>query len=566
MRRVLIVLSPVLAWVLWAAVTLPPSARPLAGAALVPGTPPTARGAYHIHSRASDGTGTIDDIARAAAEAGLQFVIITDHGNATRPMEAPRYVGSVLCIEAVEISTTDGHYAALDLPAPPYPLAGEGRDVAEDVARLGGFGIAAHPDSVKDTLQWRAWDARVDGIEWFNADSQWRDESRWRLLPTLLQYPLRPAETVASLFDRPVSALRQWDELTARRRVVGFAAADAHARMGWRGKADPYDESLYVRAPSYESVFRAFSMRAELEAPLTGDGARDARLILDAVRAGRIYAAFDAVAGPGVLDFRAGSATARARQGGWIPDGDGAVRFDARANLPPGGSLVLLRNGHQVAQATGQALAYADTQPGAYRVEARIPGAPGSPPLPWIVSNPIYVGPGYAPAGPDRPFAATAQATLELPSGIWRIEKDPGSTGTFANTAAPDGVIREFAFQLAAAGASPFVALVTDETGPMHDAARLSFRARASRPLRLSVQARVADGAAEGRRWQRSVYLDGTPREVTVAFADMRLAGTGERAALAPARISSLLFVVDTTNARAGDGGRVWITHLRTER
>ena len=35
----------------------------------------TIRGAYHVHSVASDGTGTLDDIAAAAARAGLQFVI-----------------------------------------------------------------------------------------------------------------------------------------------------------------------------------------------------------------------------------------------------------------------------------------------------------------------------------------------------------------------------------------------------------------------------------------------------------------------------------------------------------
>jgi len=526
----------------------------------------TVRGLLHVHSRGSDGRGSLDEIAAAAARAGLRFLVVTDHGDGTRAPEPPSYRSGVLLLDAVEVSTRGGHYLALGLPKAPYPLGGEPADVVEDVRRLGGFGIAAHPDSAKGALQWRAWDARIDGIEWFNADSQWRDESRWRLLPTLLQYPLRPAETVVSLFDRPVSALRQWDELAARRRVVGFAAADAHARMGWRGKAEPYDESLYVRAPSYESVFRAFSMRAELRDPLTGDGVRDARLILDAVRGGRVYAAFDAVAGPAVLDFHAGSATARAWQGGWLPGGDGAVRFDARANLPPGGSLVLLRNGNQVAQATGQALAHDDTQPGAYRIEATVPGAPGSPPLPWIVSNPIYVGPAYAPATPEPPSAAPALASLELPSGIWRIEKDQGSTGTFANTGTPEGVIREFAFQLAGAGTSPFVALVTDEAGATHDATRLSFRARASRPLRLSVQARAANGATEPVRWQRSVYLDGTPREVTVAFADMRVAGTGERAALAPARISSILFVIDTTNARPGEGGRVWITRLRTER
>ena len=88
MRRFLIVVSPVLAWLVWAAVTLPPPARVLAGAALVPGTPPTARGAYHVHSRASDGTGTIEEIAAAAEAAGLQFVLIAAHEAHARLLKA----------------------------------------------------------------------------------------------------------------------------------------------------------------------------------------------------------------------------------------------------------------------------------------------------------------------------------------------------------------------------------------------------------------------------------------------------------------------------------------------
>ena len=40
-------------------------------------------GGYHIHSVRSDGTGTVDDIAAAASRAGLQFLLLTDHGDAT---------------------------------------------------------------------------------------------------------------------------------------------------------------------------------------------------------------------------------------------------------------------------------------------------------------------------------------------------------------------------------------------------------------------------------------------------------------------------------------------------
>ncbi len=79
-----------------------------------------------------------------------------------------------LCLDAVEISTNGGHLVALGLPAAPYPLAGEAGDVLEDVHRLGGFGIAAHPDSPKADLQWRDWEVPFDGIEIVNLDTAWR--------------------------------------------------------------------------------------------------------------------------------------------------------------------------------------------------------------------------------------------------------------------------------------------------------------------------------------------------------------------------------------------------------
>jgi hypothetical protein len=561
-RRITIgVAVAVVAWIGWAALTLPPPSLRLRQPAAAAGGPALVRGVYHTHSRASDGTGTIPDIAAAAARAGLRFVIITDHGDGFRRPAPPRYIAGVLCIEAVEVSTTDGHYAALGMAPPPYPLGGEARDVVEDVARLGGFGVAAHPDSAKRALRWDAWDAPFDAMEWFNADSQWRDEPRWHLLPTLLQYPWRPTESVASLFDRPAGLLRRWDELTATRHVVGLAAADAHARMGLGGKTDPYDELLYVKVPSYESVFRAFSLGIELQAPLSGDAVADAGAVLAAIRRGRVYAAFDAIAGPAALSFTAGSDGHVARQGEDLAF-DGPVRFLAATNAPAGSSLVLFRNGEPMRTVTAPDLDWTGDRPGTYRVEARVPGAPGDPPLPWIVSNPIYVGlpPRQGPAG-----APAVHARLVLPAGSWQIEKDPGSSGSFDTAASGDLVRHTFRFQLGRGGRSPFVALVTRDVDPLRDAARIAFHAAATRPLRLSVQVRLVEGARE-RRWQRSVYLAPEPRDVVVSFDDMRTAGASERRPFQPAQIESLLLVFDTVNARPGDGGVVWVEGLRTER
>jgi hypothetical protein len=562
-RRWLAIVALLLfAWIAWAALTVPPPSARLALPAPAAGDPPMVRGAYHVHSRASDGTGTLPEIAAAAARAGLRFVILTDHGNGFRRPAPPRYLGRVLCIDAVEISTTDGHYVALGMPAAPYPLGGEARDVVEDVARLGGFGIAAHPDSAKRELRWEAWDTDVDGMEWFNADSQWRDEPRWRLLPAVLQYLVRPTESVASLFDRPEGLLRRWDTLSARRPTVGLAAADAHARMGLAGKSDPYDELVYVKAPSYETIFRAFSLRVELLAPLSGDAEADAGAVLAAIRAGRVYSAFDSTAGPAALSFTAKSGGRTARQGEELAFG-GPVQFRAVTNAPPGGSLTLIRNGDAVQRAGGSSLVWQDERPGAYRVEASAPGAPGDPPLPWIVSNPIYVGQAAAKA--PAPAVPPAAARLIWPAGAWHIEKDPRSTGV-ETTTVEAGVIRHrLEYALGPGAASPFVALVTLDVGALRDATRLTFRAASTRPMRMSVQVRLVDGASE-RRWLRSVYLEPRAREITVTFADMRVAGTAARERFAMADVQALLFVVDTVNARPGDGGALWIDGLRTER
>jgi len=172
----------------------------------------TIAGLLHVHTNRSDGRSTPDEVAAAAARAGLKFLVFTDHGDGTRQPDPPAYRSGVLCLDGVEISTTGGHYVAVDMRASPYPLGGEPRDVVEDVRRLGGFGIAAHPDSPKSELRWRDWDAQIDGVELVNPDTSWRvwaaeagrdprvaSDVRWRarrrVALALLDYAFRSPET-----------------------------------------------------------------------------------------------------------------------------------------------------------------------------------------------------------------------------------------------------------------------------------------------------------------------------------------------------------------------------------
>ena len=98
----------------WIAVSLPPARIDLP---LPADDPALVAGVFHVHTNRSDGRSSPEEIAAAAARAGLKFVIFTDHGDGTAKPAAPVYHEGVLCLDGVEISTRGGHYIAVGLPA-----------------------------------------------------------------------------------------------------------------------------------------------------------------------------------------------------------------------------------------------------------------------------------------------------------------------------------------------------------------------------------------------------------------------------------------------------------------
>jgi hypothetical protein len=534
-------------------VMLPPSA-------VVFSSDRTVRGVVHVHTRRSDGTGTVQDVARAAGRAGLSFVVITDHGDGTAVREAPQYIDGVLVIDAVEISTDDGHLVAIGLPEVPYPLAGEARDVADDVHRLGGWVVAAHPGSPKEDLAWRDWEVPFDGLEWLNGDSEWRDERVPSLLRVLLTYPFRPRETLGTLLDRPGPVLERWDALTATRRVVGLAAADAHARVGLTALGEPYDSRVSLPLPSYEAVFSALSIVLD-DVELTSDPARDAVTVEQALRAGHLHSVVDALGVGGALSFSASSGGVEAREGESLA-ASGPVSIRIRCSALSGVRIVLYRNGRPVNTAEGGRLE--DEVPperAVYRVEVLLDRPGGQPSVPWIVSNPIYVNPAPALEASGPPAAASARAFDPKTLATARVEQRASSSGATSVTAVPGG--RELLFRYALGGRpseSPFVAAVLSWPNGVSASSSLRFRARADRPLRFSVQLREPGGPL-GVRWRRSVYLDDADREVLIPLTAMRpLDGVALETRLE--RITDVLFVVDAVNTALGTAGRIWIGDL----
>ncbi len=519
------------------------------------------RGVVHVHTRRSDGTGTVDDVARAAAQAGLSFVIITDHGDGTRRPDAPAYIRGVLCIDAVEISTTGGHVVAIGLPEAPYPLGGDAGDVVDDIHRLGGWAVAAHPGSPKTDLAWQDWQVPVDGIEWLNGDSEWRDESVWSLLRVLLTYPLRPREALASLLDRPEQVMQHWDKLTAQRPVVGIAGADAHARVGLTSIGEPYDMRASIPLPSYAAMFSALSVTVD-GVTLSKDATADAGAVVQALRDGRVYSTIDGLAKGGALQFTASSGQGSVGIGQRLPL-DGPVTLRINAVAPPDARVTLFRNGQPLRVGDGPTLEeVVPAEPAVYRVEVNLPAAIGMPPVPWMVGNPIYVGqPTMGPAAVPTTPMTTRQVFTVAQLKAARVERSAASDGAVATTGARGAA--ELLFRYALGGResdAPYAAAVLAVSSGLEAGSRVQFTARADRPMRLSVQLR-SPGAPDGERWRRSVYVDDTPREFSVPVATMRPV-SGVAIVDRLARIDSLLFVVDDVHTRLGNGGRVWIRNL----
>jgi hypothetical protein len=196
---------------------------------------------------------------------------------------------------------------------------------------------------------------------------------------------------------------------------------------------------------------------------------------------------------------------------------------------------------------------------GTYRIEVYLSTA-GELPIPWIVSNPIYVRPDGWGARTSSAVAAPT-ITRGIQGGPWRTEKNDDSDAAVAQTDYPTGPV-QFTFRLGRGdGGAPYAALSIGVGKALTERTHIAFRAHASRPMRISVQARDPQS---GNRWQRSIYLDPQARDVIVPFHEMSAIGTN--AAFDSSLADTLLFVVDTTNTVPGTRGSFTLENLRVER
>ncbi len=366
----------------------------------------------------------------------------------------------------------------------------------------------------------------------------------------------------------PDELLARWDRVLAQRDAVGIAGADAHSRL-------PVTRKWAVRFPSYESLFSLAQNHVLLDAPLTGDAARDAAAVLGALRRGRSHVGLDALAPAGAFAFTVEGPSGRWPMGDSVPAGLGLVAR-ASGRVPRDTRILLLRDGrllHEAAESLEEPLA----GPGVYRVEARVPGWS----VPWILTNPIVVfdeatlrARAEAATWPAEAPPPPPAVVLDSFDGgtVFQAGHDPASTMDEPILDPKGGVggsgAARIAFRLGLTTAERphvFCAIINRDPRDLTGRRGLVFSIRADGVYRIWVQVRDENPASadEGTEWWfASVRTAPAWKRVAVPFARLRSINPRTDGRLDLDKVRALVFVLDRGADKPGTQGTIWIDDL----
>jgi hypothetical protein len=347
-------------------------------------------GVFHVHSSlGGHSTGKLEEIVRAAGEQRLSFVVMTEHPAALLDISAATLRGvheGVLFLGGSELVASDGGrlFAAPGFAPPAQKPAL--RDLAARAKSEGRLAVVGYPEEVRDLGA-----GVYDGVEVYNVYTNAKRINYATLFfDGLWSYWGRPELLFARFYERPAENLRRWDELNAAgaRRAYAFAGNDAHANVGLSFQDQAGGKLFDLKLDPYERSFRL--VRTHVLLPK--DTPLEESSLLDALRSGRSFVAFDLFGDPTGFRFTADGGAGVRAMGEEIPlPAGGAVRLVVRS--PVKCRTVFFRDGHVLAEVKDSASAeFNATAGGVYRVELYLDRL-GSllDGKPWIISNPIFV-------------------------------------------------------------------------------------------------------------------------------------------------------------------------------
>ena len=346
-------------------------------------------GVIHVHTKASDGSGTVADVMAAAEKANLSFIAITDHNVAMTESDLAEDPPDLPIISGIEIGTTSGHFLALGIPASWVPpKTNNDRELLASAGAVGAFRVLAHP--FHPHTPWTDWKTSdFDGMEIWNEDAAWRQSNFFDIMDALLLYGENDQLALVRLASTPEDNFAKWDELLQQRPVAGICAADTHARLRLGFGND-------LRFPGYVPSLKVAREHVLLPSssgngnPLLASGTE----ILDALRNGHSYCGLDSLYPADGFSFRVSSGDASGGPGDKLPWRGGA---HLQISTPSGASSPLIkifRDGREITEKEARTIDEPLPGPGIYRTEVflRQPGWSGGRRWTlWVFTNPVYV-------------------------------------------------------------------------------------------------------------------------------------------------------------------------------
>jgi hypothetical protein len=341
-------------------------------------------GSIHLHTSSSDGAATHEEVAHLASRARLDFLVATDHNVLAKDKDG--WYGDLLLLVGEELHDTQrspeaNHYLAFNIEEHVDADNRSAQEVIDEVNAQGGFGFIAHPFehspafTREPELPWVDWEVTgYTGLEIWNYMSEFK--SYLHNLLRVLFFVYFPQVIMSGPFPETIA---KWDELLKSRKTAAIAGTDVHGNTYALG---PLRRAILP----YGHCFRAARTHILASEPFTRNLEHDRALVYEALKHGRCFAAYDAIADSSGFRFTASSGGQRVGMGQEISLNGGRLDFQISSPMPA--ELRLLRDGQVIARAEGRQLHYTARESGAYRVEARrryLFSQRG-----WVFTNPIY--------------------------------------------------------------------------------------------------------------------------------------------------------------------------------
>jgi len=346
------------------------------------------KGIIHAHtSLGGHSTGGFDELIDAANSNDLDFVIMTEHYSDrydTSALTLNGTYGKTLFVGGNEVDTADSDRFLMIPGSADAAGFRYGKTVAflTKIHAEGRLAMITYPEKFK------SWTSDFDGIEVFSLNTAAKHMNPVTLLLDMLWADSATFDLAfADHFVRPDVNIRQYDDISTKRKASLFAGTDGHSNIGIHlFGVDTGGKLLNIKLDPYATVFRLARMHVRVEkgSPLTHEN------LISAVRSGNFYTGFDVFGDTTGFEFEAANGDQLTPMGGETAAGAGLT---LRAASPVPVRFLVFKNGEKYREEPNSAeLSFAPDGPGVYRVEAYQDSLGSTAArMPWIISNPIYV-------------------------------------------------------------------------------------------------------------------------------------------------------------------------------